>query len=66
MEKLGNPNLTCYISRARAIVIKVRSFERTTYLIVEQSLRLKNKKLVRRRGERGAGGLREGRCNQWL
>jgi len=60
MEKLGNPNLTCYIIRARAIVKGVRSFERIAYLIVEQSLRLKHKKLVRRERERGARGVREG------
>ena len=59
MEKLGNPNLTCYISRARAAVIKVRSFERIACLIVEQSLRPKHKKLVRRKRERGDGGVRE-------
>ena len=35
MEKLGNPNLTCYISRTRDIVKEVRSFERIAYLIVE-------------------------------
>ena len=60
MEKLGNPNLTCYIIRARSIVKGVRSFERIAYLIVEQSLRLKHKKLVRRERERGARGVREG------
>ena len=62
MEKLGNPNLTCYISRARAIVKEVRSFERIAYLIVKQSLRLKHKKLVRRERERrwrGKGRLME-------
>jgi len=35
MEKLGNPNLACYISKARAIVKRVRSFERIAYLIVK-------------------------------
>ena len=60
MEKLGNPNLTCYISRARAIVIGDKSFERIAYLIVEQSLILKHKKLVRRERDRGDGGVREG------
>jgi len=52
MEKLGNPNFSCYISNARAIVIEVRSFKRIAYLIVEQSLKLKHKKLVRRGRER--------------
>lgn len=50
--KHGNPNLTWYIGRARAIVQEVRSFERITYLVVEQSLRLKHKKLIRRERER--------------
>ena len=60
MEKCGNHNLTCYISRARAIVKEVRSFERIAYLIVEHSLKSKHKNLVRREREIGAGGVREG------
>ena len=52
MDKLGNPNLECYISRARLIVIEVRSFERIDYLIVKQSLRPKHKNLVRRERKR--------------
>ena len=60
MEKLGNPNFTCYISRDRAIVKEVKSFERIAYLIVEKSLRVKHKKLVRGERERGARGVREG------
>jgi len=60
MEKLGNPNLTCHIRRARAIVKEVRSFQRIAYLIIEQSLRLKHNKLERRERKRGAGGVREG------
>jgi len=60
MEKLGNSNLECYIRRARAIVIEVRSFERIAYLVFDQSLRHKHKNLVRRGRERGAGGVREG------
>lgn len=52
MEKLGNPNLESYISKARDIVIRVKSFGRIAYLIVEQSLRPKQNKLVRREIER--------------
>jgi len=52
MWRLGNPNLTCYISKARAFVKGVRSFEKIAYLIVEQSLGIKHKKLVRRGRER--------------
>ena len=59
MEKLRNPNLECYIRRVRDIVKEVRSFERIAYLIVENSLKSKHKKLVRRERERGARGVRE-------
>ena len=34
-EGLGNPNLTSYICKARAIVKGVEPFERITYLTVE-------------------------------
>ena len=58
-EGLGNPILTCYICKAMAIVKAVESFERISYLIVEQSLRLRHQKKLRRERERGDGGVRE-------
>ena len=59
-EGLGNANLTCYICKARAIVKEVEPFERIAYLIVEQSLKLRPQKRLRRERERGARGVREG------
>ena len=59
-EGLGNPNLTCYICKARAIVKGVKPFERIAYLTIKQSFRLRHQKRIRRGKERGAGGVREG------
>ena len=59
-EGLGNPILTCYICKAKAIVKKVEPFERIAYLTVKQSLRLRHQNRLRRERERGAGGVREG------
>ena len=58
-EGLGNPILTCYICKARAIVKEVEPFERIAYLTVEHSLRLRHQKRLRRERERGAGRVRE-------
>ena len=63
-EGLGNPILTCYICKARAIVKEVEPFERIAYLTVEQSLKLKASKEVKKgERERGDGGVRESLYN---
>jgi len=59
-EALGNPNPTCYICKAWAIVKEVKPFERIAYLAVEKSLRLRHQKRLRRERERGVGGIRQG------
>jgi len=51
-EGLGNPNLTCYICKATTIVKEVETFERIAYLTVEQSLKLRHHKSLRRERER--------------
>ena len=51
-EGLGNPNHTCYICKAWAIVKEVKPFERIAYLTFEQNLRLRHQKRLKRGRER--------------
>ena len=59
MKDLTRLILSCYICEARAIVEEVETFERIAYWTVEDSIRKRHYKRLRRERERG-DGVREG------